>query len=170
LHPIVSRCPSSFPIPNYFATSLQNPNEYDCNWQLPTQPPSRLVRIIVALSEWTPPTTEVEHTAHPDATPWEPHPVTIDIPSLPKDEASTAHIQLVHDLHSYASNIIIYTDGSQLDGHTGAGYYIPNSQLWEVRAVVPMGTSSEVFDTELPAIDESLKTCLKYIRLYHLRD
>jgi hypothetical protein len=169
-HPVVSRCPSSFPIPNHLATSLQNPNEYDCNWQLPTRPPSRLVRIIAALSEWTPPTTEVEDTAHPDATPWEPHPVTIDIPSLPKDEASIAHVQLVHDLPRHASNIIIYTDRSQLDGRTGAGYYIPNGLRREVRAVIPMGTSSEVFDAELRAIEESLKTCLKYIRLHHLRD
>jgi hypothetical protein len=169
-HPVVSRCPSSFPIPDHFATSLQNPTEYDCNWQLPTRPPSRLVRIIVALSKWTPPATEVEDTAHPDATPWEPHPVTINIPSLPKDKASIAHIQLVHDLRRHASNIIIYTDRSQLDGCTGAGYYIPNGLPREVRAVIPMGTSSEVFDAELRAIDESLKTCLKFIRLHHLRD
>jgi hypothetical protein len=112
LHPVVSRCPSSFPIPNHFTTSLQNPNEYDCNWQAPSRPPSTLVWIIAALSEWTPPTTEVEDTAYPDATPWEPHPVTINISLLPKEEASTAHVQLVHDLCRHASNIIVYTDGS----------------------------------------------------------
>jgi ribonuclease HI len=96
--------------------------------------------------------------------------VTINIPSLLKDIASTAHVQLVHDLHCHTSNIIIYMDGSQLDSHTEAGYYIPNCLPWEVRTVIPMGTSSEVFDAKLRAIDESLKTYLKYIRHHYLRD
>jgi hypothetical protein len=96
--------------------------------------------------------------------------VTINIPALPKDEASTTHVQLVYDLCRHASNIIIYMDASQLDKCTRAGYYIPNGLPWEVRSVFPKGTSSEVFNAKLRAIDESLKTCLKYIRLHYLRD
>jgi ribonuclease HI len=38
-----------------------------------------------------------------------------------------------------------------------------------VRAIIPMGTISEVFDAELQAISKCLTSCCKYILQHHLR-
>jgi ribonuclease HI len=38
-----------------------------------------------------------------------------------------------------------------------------------VRAIIPMGTTSEVFDAELKAISECLTSCRKYILQHRLR-
>jgi ribonuclease HI len=109
--------------------------------------------------------TTIEDTAHPVLAPWKPHPVTIEISPSLKEDAAIEHITLLQHLQRHEQNVIAYTDGSQLDGNTGAGYYIPRGMTREVRAIVPMGAASEVFDAELRAIFECLVTCHKYIRL-----
>jgi hypothetical protein len=38
-----------------------------------------------------------------------------------------------------------------------------------MRAIIPMGITSQVFDTELKAISECLTSCRKYILQYHLQ-
>jgi ribonuclease HI len=67
-------------------------------------------------------------------------------------------------------NVIAYTDGSQLFTQTGIGFYIPHSLPNPIRAIIPLGTTSEVFDMELKAIAECLRTCLKYIKQHYLHD
>jgi hypothetical protein len=167
-HPVVRCCPSTFPIPNHFLTSIQTTHEYDHEWQSLRHPPSRLVRNLSSLTDWISPATTIEDTAHPVLAPWKPHPITIEISPSPKEEAAIEHITLLQHLRRHEQNVIAYTDGSQLDGNTGAGYYIPRGMTREVRAIVPMGATSEVFDAELRAIFECLVTCHKYIRLNRL--
>jgi hypothetical protein len=38
-----------------------------------------------------------------------------------------------------------------------------------MQAIIPVGTTSEVFDAELKAISECLTSCCKYILQYRLR-
>jgi hypothetical protein len=118
------------------------------------------------MHQWMPPTATVKDTAHPQASPWLPHPITTDIPSLPKDIAVAEHTLLLQYLYYTDTPIIAYTDGSQLQDNTSTSYYIPYGLLQEVRVVIPMGGTLEVFDAELWAIDECLKICQKYICLY----
>jgi ribonuclease HI len=168
-HPIVKRCPSSFPITNYLSTTLHDPNEYDFAWSRPYRPPSRLVRALHTLSPWVLPDTDIEDTAQPMAAPWTTPTVRIDIPELPKDEAAIEYLSLLHRLCHNPCNVIAYTDGSQLTGHTGAGYYIPHTLPHPVWAIIPIGTTSKVFDAELKAISECLTSCHKYILQHCLR-
>jgi hypothetical protein len=77
---------------------------------------------------------------------------------------ATTDLSLLHDLHDDPHNIIAYTDSSQLSTQTSAGFYIPHSLPNPVRDIIPLGTTSEVFDTELKAIAECLCTYLKYIK------
>jgi hypothetical protein len=116
------------------------------------------------------PDADVEDTAQPTTAPWSAPTITVDIQNLPKDVAATTHLSLLHDLCGDPHNVIAYTDGSQLSTHTGAGFYIPHGLPNPVRAVIPLGTTSEVFDVELKAIAECLRTYLKYIKWYHLHD
>jgi hypothetical protein len=102
------------------------------------------------------PDVDIEDTAQPTAAPWTTPTVRIDIPELPKDEATIEHLSLLCRLHRNPRNVVADTDGSQLTGHTGAGYYIPHGLPHPVRAIIPMGTTSEVFDAELKAISECL--------------
>jgi hypothetical protein len=95
-HPVVKRCGSSFPIPNRFFTSIWNPYEYDCEWQSPRCPASRLIGMLTALRNWLSPATTIEDTAHPVNTPWQPHAITVDINPMPKNEASIEHLMLLH--------------------------------------------------------------------------
>jgi ribonuclease HI len=85
-----------------------------------------------------------------------------------KTDASRAHLLLLRDLQRHPRNIIAYTDGSQLATATGAGFTIPTGLPTVVNAVVPMGTTAEVFDAEVRAIYECLLTCLKYVRRHRL--
>jgi ribonuclease HI len=117
-----------------------------------------------------PPDADVEDTAQPTTAPWSAPTITVDIQNLPKDEVATAHLSLLHNLRDDPYNVIIYTDGSQLSTHTGAGFYIPHDLPNPVRAIIQLGTTSEVFDAELKAIAECLRTCLKYIKQHRLHD
>jgi ribonuclease HI len=103
------------------------------------------------------------------ATPWTTPTVRIDIPELPKDEAAIEYLSLLRHLRHNPRNVITYTDSSQLTGHTGAGYYIPHRLPHPVRAIIPMGTTSKVFDAELKTISECLTSCCKYILQYYLQ-
>jgi hypothetical protein len=111
-----------------------------------------------------PPDTNVEDTTQPTTTPWNAPTITIDIQDLPKDEPVSSHLSLLHDLHDNPHNVITYTDSSQLSTQTSAGFYIPHGLPNPVRTIIPLGTTSEVFDIELKAITEYLHTCLKYIK------
>jgi ribonuclease HI len=113
---------------------------------------------------------DVEDMAQPITAPWNVPTITINIKDLPKDEAVTAHLVLLHDLSNDPHNVIAYTNGSQLSTQTGAGFYIPHSLPNPVRTVIPLGTTSEVFDVELKAIAECLCTCLKYIKWHCLHN
>jgi ribonuclease HI len=167
-HPVVKPCPSSFPIPNYLSTALQDPNEYDFDWSQPCHPPSRLVQVLCTLSPWVLPHADIEDMAQPTAAPWTTPTVRIDIPELPKDEAAIEYLSLLCCLRRNPRNVVTYTDGSQLTSDTGAGYYIPHGLPHPMRAIIPMGTTSEVFDAELKAISECLTSCHKYILQYRL--
>jgi hypothetical protein len=39
-HPVIKRCPSSFPVPNHLLTTLCNTDEYDFDWTQKCRPPS----------------------------------------------------------------------------------------------------------------------------------
>jgi hypothetical protein len=108
-----------------------------------------------------PPDADVEDTAQPTTAPWNAPTITVDIQDLPKDKVATAHLSLLHDLRDDPHNVIAYTNGSQPSTQTGAGFYIPHGLPNPVRAVIPLGTTSEVFDAELKAIAECLRTYLK---------
>jgi ribonuclease HI len=149
---------------------LFDPDEYDFDWTQDHCPPSRLGKALRTLSPWVPPDADVEDTAQPTTARWNAPTTTVDIQDLPKDEAVTAHLSLLHDLCDDPRNIITYTDGSQLSTQTGAGFYIPHSVPNPICTVIPLGSTSEVFDVELKAIAECLHTCLKYIKRHRLHD
>jgi ribonuclease HI len=167
-HPVVQHCPTSFPIPNHLISTLNNQNEYDWAWQNTNRPLSRLVRILQHVGQWLHPNDVVEDTAHPTTSPWIPSPIITNIATLTKTDASAAHLELLRCLQRNSRNIIAYTDGSQLTKNTGAGYSIPTGLPRPVRAIVPMGTTMEVFDAELRAIYECLLTCQKFINRHRL--
>jgi ribonuclease HI len=169
-HPIIKCCPSSFPVPNHFSTMLCDTDTYDFNWTQNRRPPLQLGKALRALSPWVPPDADVEDTAQPTTTPWNVPTITVDIQDLPKDEAVTAHLSLLYDLCDNPYNVIAYTNGSQLSTQTGAGFYIPHGLHNPVRTIIPLGTTSEVFDAELKAIAECLHTYLKYIKRHRLHD
>jgi ribonuclease HI len=169
-HPIIKRCPSSFPVPNHLSTTLCDPDEYDLHWTQNCRPPSRLGKALHALSPWVPPDADIEDTAQPMTAPWNAPTITVNIQDLPKDEAVTAHLSLIHNLRDDPHNVIACTDGWQLSTQTGAGFCIPHSLPNPVRTVIPLGTTSEVFDAELKAIAECLCTSLKYIKWHRLHD
>jgi hypothetical protein len=128
-------------------------------------PPSCLVRNLSSLTDWISPITTIEDTAHLVLTPWKPYPVIIEISPSPKEDTAIEHITLLQYLQCHEQNVIAYTNGSQLDGNTGVGYYIPRGLTREVWVIIPMGVASEVFDAELQAIFKCLVTCHKYIHL-----
>jgi hypothetical protein len=163
-HPVIKCCPSSFPVPNHLSTTLCDTNKYDFDWTQNYHPPSQLGKALCTLSPWVHPNANVEDTAQPTTTPWNVPTITIDIQNLPKDKAATAHLSLLHNLHNNPHNVIAYTDSSQLSTQTGAGFYNPYGLPNPIRTIIPLGTTSEVFDMELKAITEYLHTCLKYIK------
>jgi ribonuclease HI len=101
--------------------------------------------------------------AHPPNTPCVRPPITTAITALPKDEALKTHLDLLHRLQRQPRTIIAYTDGSQLGSPTGAGFYIPTGLHRPIRMIVPMGDVAEVFDVELRAIYECLRTCYHHL-------
>jgi ribonuclease HI len=115
------------------------------------------------------PDANIEDMAQPTATPWTTPTVQIDLPELPKDEAAIEYLSLLCCLCHNPCNVIAYTDGSQLTGHTGAGYYIPHRLPHPMQAIIPMGTTSKVFNAELKAISECLTSYHKYILQYCLQ-
>jgi hypothetical protein len=117
-----------------------------------------------------PPDADVKDTAQPTTAPWNAPSITIDIQDLPKDEAATTDLSLLHNLCDDPHNVIAYTNGSQLSTQSGAGFYIPHGLTNPVHTIIPLETTSTVFDTELKAIAECLHTCLKYIKWSHLHD
>jgi hypothetical protein len=169
-HPVIKHCPSSFPVPNYLSTTLCDTDKYDFDWTQKCRPPSRLGKALCALSPWVHPDADVDDTAQPTTAPWSAPTITVDIQNLPKDAAATAHLSLLHDLRGDPQNVIAYTDGSQLSTQTGAGFYIPHGLPNPIRTVIPLGSTSEVFDAELKAIAECLRTYLKYIKRHRLHD
>jgi hypothetical protein len=113
-HPIVQRCPTSFPIPNHLISTLNNQNEYDCAWENTNRPLSRLVCMLRHIGQWLHPNDVVEDTARPTTSPWIPSPIITNIATLTKTDASAAHLELLRRLQRNSRNIIAYTDGSQL--------------------------------------------------------
>jgi hypothetical protein len=110
----------------------------------------------------------IEDTAQPNLTPWRCSPIKKDISQLPKPEATIEHASLIRDLRADTKNIIAYTDGSQFEGQTGAGYCITDGLPRQVNEAIPMGDTMEVFDAKLRAIHDSLATCQKIIEYNHL--
>jgi hypothetical protein len=167
-HPVARRCPTSFPIPSLVHTAPDPDEEYEYAWNTTARPPSRLAGITRALSQWLQPHDQVEDTARPAHLAETPPAIATNISTATKTDASRAHTALLRRLQRNPRNIIAYTDGSQLGTATGAGYTIPTGLPTAITAIVPMGSTTEVFDAELRAIHECLLTCLKYIRLHRL--
>jgi ribonuclease HI len=115
------------------------------------------------MHRWLHPNDEIENMAHPPDTPWVRPPITTSIATLPKDEASKTHLDLLHCLQWQPRTIIAYTDGSQLGSSMGVGFYIPTGLHHPIRTIVPMGDVAEVFDAELRAIYECLRTCYRHL-------
>jgi ribonuclease HI len=168
-HPVAQRCPESFPIPNLMDAIPDISDEYDYDWRTMARPLSRLARALRPLAQWVQPYDVVECTMqqHPD--PWIPSPIATDISGATKPNATRVHAGLLNHLRRDPHSIIAYTDGSQLGTATGAGYTIPTGFPEAINAIVPMGNTSQVFDTELRAIYECLLTCRTHARIHHLR-
>jgi hypothetical protein len=115
------------------------------------------------MHRWRHPDDAIENTVHLPDTPWVCPPITASIATLPKDEASKTHLDLLHLLQRQPQTIIAYTDGSQLGSSTGAGFYIPTGLHHPIHTFVPMGDVAEVFDAELRAIYEYLRTCYHHL-------
>jgi hypothetical protein len=94
---------------------------------------------------------------HPD--PWTLSAIATDISGATKPDATQAHAGLLNHLCHYPRSIIADTDGSQLCTAMAAGYTIPTGFPEAINAIVPMGNTSEVFDTKLWAIYKCLLTC-----------
>jgi hypothetical protein len=97
-HPVIQWCPSSYPIPGHFTTSLSDDHEYDHPWYSNHRSPSRLIRILREMHQWLHPDDEIENTVYLPNTPWARPPITTSIASLPKDEASKTHLDLLYCL------------------------------------------------------------------------
>jgi hypothetical protein len=113
---------------------------------------------------WLHPDEAVEDTARLTTSPWTQSPIKVDIAAVTKTDAAIAHTQLLLRLQRNPHNIIVYTNGSQLANNTEAGYCIPMGLPRPVRAIVPMGETTEVFDADLRAIYEAVLTCQTHIR------
>jgi hypothetical protein len=91
------------------------------------------------------------------------HPTERDIPiSLMTGWGTLLEHGDEHGMHD-PRVIIAYTDSSQLNNATGAGYTIPAGLPHPMKAIVPMGDTVEVFDAELWAIYKCLITCQKHM-------
>jgi ribonuclease HI len=112
---------------------------------------------------WLYPDELVEDTAHLTTSPWTQSPIKVDIAVITKTDTAIAHAQILLYLQQNPHNIIVYTDGSQLANNTGMGYCIPMGLPRPVRAIVPMGATTEVFDAELRAIYKALLTYQTHI-------
>jgi hypothetical protein len=119
--------------------------------------------VLCTLSPWVLLDADIKVMAQPTATPWTIPTVWIDIPKLPKDKAAIKYLSLLYHLHYNPRNVITNTNGSQLTGHTGTSYYIPHGLPYPMKAIIPMGTISEVFNAELKAISKCLTSYHKYI-------
>jgi ribonuclease HI len=115
------------------------------------------------MHRWLHPDDAIENTAHPPDTPWARPPITTSIATLPKDEASKTHLDLLHRLQRQPRTIITYTDGSRLGSLMGTGFYIPIGLHHPIRTIGPMGDVAEVFDAELRAIYECLRMCYHHL-------
>jgi hypothetical protein len=112
-----------------------------------------------SVSQWVLPDDEIEDTAPLNLTPWGCSPIKTDISQLPNPEATIEHASLICDLRADTKNIIAYTNGSQLEGQTGAGYCITDGLPCQVNETIPIGDTTEVFDAELHTIHDCLATC-----------
>jgi ribonuclease HI len=168
-HPVAQRYPESFPIPNLIDAIPDVSDEYDYDWRTTARPPSRLARALWSLARWVQPYVVVKCTMqqHPD--PWILSPIATNISGATKPDTTRIHTRLLKHRHPDPHSIIVYTDGSQLGTAMGAGYTIPTRIPEAINAVLPMGNTSEVFDTELRAIYECLLTCRNHACIYHLR-
>jgi hypothetical protein len=67
-HPVVRRCPSSYPIPGHSIASLSDDREYDNPWHSDRRSPLWLIRMLRVMHRWLHPDDEIENTAHPPDT------------------------------------------------------------------------------------------------------
>jgi ribonuclease HI len=117
---------------------------------------------------WLHPDEAVEDTAHLTTSPWTQSPIKVNITAVTKTNAAIAHTQLLLCLQQNPHNIIIYTDGLQLANNIGVGYCIPIGLPQPVQAIVLMGETTEVFDAEIWANYEALRTCQIHIHQGYL--
>jgi ribonuclease HI len=79
-----------------------------------------------------------------------------------KQTAAKEHAAKTARLSQDSRNILLYADGSQIDGHTGAGiagYHRGNEVITLTKG---LGTGAEVYDAELWAIQKALQKATKY--------
>jgi ribonuclease HI len=112
--------------------------------------------------------TGSQPNAHAPCPPDGPVTITMTISMATKMDASRSHLLLLHDLQRHPRNIIAYMDGSQLATTTGTGFTITMGLPTIVNAMMPIGTTAEVFDADVRAIYDCLLTCLKYIHRHCL--
>jgi hypothetical protein len=94
--------------------------------------------------------------------------LVVDISSVIKPDATRVHTRLLNHLRRDPHSIIACTDCSQLGTAMGARYTIPTSFPEAINAIVPMGNTSEVFDSELRAIYQCLLTGRNHSCIHHL--
>src|SRR5690606_33128996 len=74
--------------------------------------------------------------------------IEFHISTSDKGTAAKEHNQLIRSLD--VNNVLVYTDGSLLEGAVGTGIYLRGTSKWqEQRHRRNLGTTMEVYDAEL---------------------
>jgi ribonuclease HI len=105
------------------------------------------------------------------------HPPWSELPSDPKSRlhinpmppgvdragAAYAHLSLVRTFTSKSEHLVVYADGSMVEGRTGAGYvgYHLGHRVFE--GTLGLGTEAEVFDGEMRGLAEAAQAAVSFV-------
>jgi ribonuclease HI len=108
---------------------------------------------------------QINPSLHP---PWEPSLPHLNIhiqasTEIDKNQAMLHHQKLYTQLTSSSSNLIIYTDGSYLNGKAGCSYVVLYMEQWIMSRMFNLGAYNTEYDAELLAISKALESLSKLI-------
>jgi len=153
MHPLRVRCPDSYP-PGY-STDRDDDNNQFCPWHEPepedksTRYQTRLDRILASINQFIQPTDNVETFNACDIPPWNTHDIDITVSSESKEEEAGSHEALFERIYRDPGQVLLYTDGSMLEEHVGAGVTLIQARNPPVNHAQYLGTQMEVYDAEM---------------------
>ena len=161
-HPIRQRTPMEFP-PGYASGQDIDENKH-LNWnqqesQNRKKYSTQLIKTLSTIGEFIPNRLDLEDLSCQIHPPWKIWPkLDIQISKSDKKTATKEHLLLLKDLLHQNNNVIIYTDGSKLDieRNLGADMHYMHGKITGQKSW-SLGTTMEVYDAELFAIQKALK-------------